>query len=294
MKSAALLLVQADNAAERANTFRKRARRAYRDLKFQLVLGWFLWAGVAVNLVTMIPSVLGQQWVMLGINVATATAALFVRLKVVPKIKVNLRKIAESNDVDAEQLVHAAENYMAAYESAKWTEEFKALLPKPEYVSSTQAQRDRQLYGDVYGYGVHAERELEYRKALYRAAVEEASQPRIERSAERQPGGAWGAEWSSTPEVNDGTERYETIEGDDGAWYRVTTSDAAIIRAQRARERLEKAGAKRARAEKPLDLTDWQGDADPRRIWADTLCNHCGEEMGNSNHTHDQYGRRRL
>ncbi|QGZ16763.1 hypothetical protein PBI_DEWDROP_116 [Microbacterium phage Dewdrop] len=281
------VLQTATNYAKIATLRRERAEK-YRRMARRRTWGqWFMFVLVAMNL-GVVPFTLffseNPLWLRLllaGFNVAAAGWCGFLGWKAWPKMRITLLEQAAIQEKEAEEPAREAERALLRYELRKWQEDFEDLrtLTKPPVAQALE----RQLRQD--------------KAALTSPEQTTANVARFLQNQHRQ-----GTTSELEEKVDILLDRAAMRDLDDDE---VRQLDGLI-------DRLEEEYAKEHRAvsilpsggwplswksrggNELLDLSDWQGDRDPRRDWADTVCDYCGQMMGGRSHEMhyaDQWGR---
>lgn len=302
MSTSQKYLELATHEADRANRLRQDARSARRSARLQQFLSYTLYGlgftEVAVSTVLLV----AQQWQYGFSGTAISAACLILAHFVVPRGVENSRERAHEKDEEAEKHAWESERLMVKYDLAKWTDDFQALMPPPPGRILTA---DERKYGTHYSQGLHAETARSTRKAIVESN-EEMVRDRRQMMERAQRLGL-----KADPLRNVSSEElYEMVE--------LAEKTEAVMKLTEAREivvndrhyvyivgegglqvrdddgRIHKVSAKLAQrinrdAKKVLDLTDWEGDGDPRQTDPRdrdlVVCGHCKATMTRARHT---------
>ncbi|AWN07785.1 hypothetical protein HOT31_gp114 [Microbacterium phage Hendrix] len=255
-------LTTATGESNQITYYQERTAKLQKSLRRSRWLDVLLGAGVLTNAYFALK---GFTWdlnlVMAPIHVGIMAGAGFGLGWLQPRTRRSMRESIENYKKPIEEAAHRAVTAMQKYELTSWQKEFDALLPKPDNRTAEQI-----LYGTAASMGLHAEKEIAFRMAVDQARREARMMQAEARATLEEQTRAAQAE----------KDRREKLERD---------LEAARIRDEE-RER-------RRQSKKVHDFTDWQGDQDPRRVWADDICLACDEPFGTANyHVHfDEMGR---
>lgn len=273
MGSSKYHLAQAENEADSAAIYRGRASRALSGIRWARCTGWGMYGGsVGAAVGSTVTLLQTGNWVIALAGVVVGAALIPLKRLIIPKRIAKLEPLVKTNEEEASKHAAEAEREMSRYDLAKWREDFNALLPTPT-PKQRELTRDERLYGTHYSQGLHAESARATQKAFgqfwERQALIEAkeAEERRREAAEvaRKTDAARRARYNNEHRMVEITNRHGERE-----W--VTVEEARRINSRKGRNEV-------------VDLTDWQGDEDPRRRWADDRCEVCGEQMGNRMHT---------
>ncbi|QNJ56000.1 hypothetical protein SEA_RASPUTIA_110 [Microbacterium phage Rasputia] len=269
----------AEDNARRSTLHRDRARRALNSIRWYRRAGWSMYGGAAGGVMAAGLSVsVDQNWLTVALGVTAAAVLVPLKRFLIPRKIAQIEPLIAESETKASKLAYEAEREMKRFELQKWREDFNGLL-----MSTRPPAIERPRSGPRYGSKGLSQTEDTYGRFWDRQMKIEEENARQERIREKEEVARKMALVRAQREREEREHEVRMVEVTNLVGERewVTPAEALSIEKEiRLRDR-----EARRRSKEVLDLTDWQGDDDPRRIWADTVCEVCGDTMKDRRHT---------